>query len=137
MKGNKPTMDAPLQIKPRGERKSSYENQTTACLVLLFPKILIPSFHMWSLDLPPATVGICYRGMRAAVPTAHHGERGASRRRGRASPVIQPVAGTRRTRSGGRSFPGASEPVSPASKRSYAVISRSTAGEHTAAIKPK
>lgn len=60
---------------------------------------------MWSLDLSPATVEICYRGIRAAVPTAHRGERGASRRRGRASPVMQPVAGTRRTRRDGRSFP--------------------------------
>lgn len=60
---------------------------------------------MWSLDLSPATVGICYRGTQAAVPTAHRGERGASRRRGRASPVMQPVAGMRRTRRDGRSFP--------------------------------
>ena len=60
---------------------------------------------MWSLDLSPATLEICYRGIQAAVPTAHRGERGASRRRGRASPVMQPVAGTRRTRRDGRSFP--------------------------------
>lgn len=60
---------------------------------------------MWSLDLSPATVEICYRGIQAAVPTAHRGERGASRRRGRASPVMQPVAGMRRTRRDGRSFP--------------------------------
>lgn len=111
MKENKPTRDdqPPLQIKTikpkRGRKMLSYENQTTACLVFLFPKILIPSFHMWSLDLSPATEEICYRGIQAAVPTAHRGERGASRRRGRASPVMQPVAGMRRTRRDGRSFP--------------------------------
>ena len=60
---------------------------------------------MWSLDLSPATEEICYGGIEAAAPSADRGERGASRRRGRASPVMQPCAGTRRTRRDGRSFP--------------------------------
>lgn len=94
-----------MKPKKDEEKISSYKKSKDSLLSFPFSKILIPSFHMWSLDLSPATVEICYRGIQAAVPTAHRGERGASRRRGRASPVMQPVAEMRRTRRDGRSFP--------------------------------
>lgn len=92
-----------------------------ACLVFLFPKILILRFHMWSLDLVPVTVGICCKRLQAA---GQRGERGASRRRGRASPLRQPLAGARRTRRRWTRFPGAPQPLPLASTRSYAVMSR-------------
>lgn len=95
-----------------------------ACLVFLFPKILILRFHMWSLDLLPVTGGICCKRLQAAEPTTQRGERGASRRRGRASPLKQPLAGVRRTRRRWTRLPGAPQPLPLASTRSYAVMSR-------------
>lgn len=95
-----------------------------ACLVFLFPKILILRFHMWSLDLLPVTGGICWKRLQAAEPTTQRGERGASRRRGRASPLKQPLAGVRRTRRRWTRLPGAPQPLPLASTRSYAVMSR-------------
>lgn len=76
----------------------------TAWLVFLFPKILIPSFHMWCLDRLPAAVEI-YRWLQTAVPTTDRWERHLSIRRGRSLQVIQPVAHIRRTRTLVRSFP--------------------------------
>lgn len=94
-----------------------------SALVFLFPKILIPSFHMWCLDLSPAAEAICYGGLQAAGPTAHGGERSASRRRSRASPVMQPDT------EGWTKLPGASQPLRSASERSYAVIARPAGGQ--------
>lgn len=95
-----------------------------ACLVFLFPKILILRFHMWSLDLLPVTGGICWKRLQAAEPTTRRGERGASRRRGRASALKQPLAGVRGTRRRWTRLPGAPQSLPLASTRSYAVMSR-------------
>ena len=82
-----------------------------ACLVFLFPKILILRFHMWSLDLLPVTGGMCCGRLQAAERTTRREERGASRRGGRASPLQQPLAGVRRTRRRWMRLPGAPQPL--------------------------
>lgn len=44
-----------------------------ACLVFLFPKILVLRFHMWSRDLLPGPGGICGARLQAAGRGAHPG----------------------------------------------------------------
>lgn len=134
MMGNKSTPFRIIKIiviKRKGKTSWSCENKYfKKRLFSPFPKTLIPSFHMWSQDLPPATVGIYYKGIGAAAAMAHRGHRGASRQRGRASPVRQPAAEERRTRCDGRSFPERQSFLPPssssASNRSKTVISRPT-----------
>lgn len=101
-------------IDKRKRRKIQFGEEKKSDNSLFSSEITIPSFHMWSLDLSPATAETCCQGIGAAAATVHRLQRGASRRRGRASPVMQPLAAGEEHGGDERSFPGAPEPLLPA-----------------------